>query len=183
MPQVDYSESYEKTRVSCGYPRVSGKELERLQREIAEKESDFIREIETLSSIDRLTKGLQFIEKRRDCSTPVKSTKTYYRRALLLTHLILQRLESHYRSEQDVIFRAEQCLDWLCGCIRNAKLELKADIVMKFELFAWKVCLWLKIPCDDKSDAIGCLENVKATRIHAIITRKTAGQKRALMEG
>jgi hypothetical protein len=187
--QVDYSEMYEKNRVSGGYPRVSGELLETLRKENAEEESNFLADLDMYHSVDNLKKGLEFIEKRRefiekrqDSITVVKSTNEYYQRALLLTLVILKRLKRQFSLEQGAIDRAEQCLDWLCGCIKEASLDMKDDIVMQFGLFAWKVCLWLDIPCNDQSDAIACLEQEKATRICQLITRKTAGRKRALEE-
>jgi hypothetical protein len=171
--QVDYSDGYEKTRVSCGYPRVTGKELARLKSEIASAESDFVRELETDFTLDNLIWGLRLIEKRRECKVKVKSTPSYYQRALCLVLVIRSRLDKEFASELTLIARAKDCLDWLLESIENDSLNLKTDVVMTFELLSSTVC--------KQSNGGASLDGLSSDELYTLFTgvtdRPLRGQK------
>jgi hypothetical protein len=139
--QVDYTETYEITRILCGYARVSGNELEKLQREIALEESNFLTDLESHFTMDDMMKALQLVEQRKDHTPPVRSSAAYFQRALLLTIVIRKRLEEEIPSLEQprAMDRAQACLVWLCNTAASLKLDLKTDIVMKFGLLAAKL--------------------------------------------
>jgi hypothetical protein len=159
--QIDYLKGFEPNRVAQKYERVSGQELETLRRVIEAEDSEFLECLKRSYSLDRLMKGLEFVEKRNDSEL----TEEFYRQGLYLTLTILERLETVFSSEQAQIDRAKDCLDWLCRRLAaESLLTLKTDIVMKSELLVFEFCRLLQISAADDG-----LSNVTEEAMYNII--------------
>lgn len=160
--QLDYGQAYESARVRCGYPRVSGQELEQIQNELESSDRQFADELATELMLENLIWGLHLVEKRRDCKIlNINSTKSYYQRALFLLLVIRHRLVTEFSSEYATLNRSRQCLDWLLASIETSSLNLKTDVVMTFDLLSSKIL--------DLSQNTICLNKMSSDEIFQLI--------------